>query len=187
MANVKESSALPVICHYSDPNATDYRDAQMLYQNLSHYSQGLTGRQRIELIKCKINDLHLDQKWGKTCESFLKLVDNKLKDHMGLAPDPTQYPNLWYITRLNRMLESHTTLYQYIINHRMQANSVAQHLGTTSAITITYKSFVEIVQTFCQTIDHANRKALQEKSRRKAHQAEFEQYGGHGRGNCSTP
>ena len=48
VANVKEPSVLPVIRHYSDPNATDYGDAQMLYQNLvSHYTQGLTGRQRI--------------------------------------------------------------------------------------------------------------------------------------------
>ena len=27
VANVKESSALPFICHYSDPNATNYGDA----------------------------------------------------------------------------------------------------------------------------------------------------------------
>ena len=45
----------------------------------------------------------------------------------------------------------------------------------------------KIVGTLCQTIDHANHKAVQEKSRRKALQAEFEQSGGHGRGNRSTP
>ena len=74
----------------------------MQYQNLvSHYSQGLTGRQHIELIKREIDDLHLDQKWGKTCKLFLNLVDNKLKDHMGIAPDLTQYPDSCYITRLN--------------------------------------------------------------------------------------
>ena len=56
-----------------------------------------------------------------------------------------------------------------------------------SATTITYESFVEIIQTFCQTIDHANHKAVQEKSLRKALQDEFEQYGGHGQGNRSTP
>ena len=44
VANVKQSSVLPVICCYSDPNTTDYGDAQMLYQNcVSQYTQGLTG------------------------------------------------------------------------------------------------------------------------------------------------
>ena len=46
VSSVKESSALPVICKYSDPNAQDYGDAQMLYSDLvSHYTQGLTGKQ----------------------------------------------------------------------------------------------------------------------------------------------
>ena len=54
---------------------------------------------------------------------------------MGIAPDPMQYPDSWYITRLNRTLESHTTLYQYIINHQMQADSIAQHLGTQLSLT----------------------------------------------------
>ena len=106
---------------------------------------------------------------------------------MGIAPDPMQYPDSWYITRLNRTLESHTTLYQYIINHQMQADSIAQHLGTTLATIVTYESFVEILRTFCQTIDHANHKAIQEKSRRKALQAEFEQSGRRGQGNCTNP
>ena len=44
-----------------------------------------------------------------------------------------------------------------ISQHQMQADSIAQHLGTMSATIVTYESFVEIVQTFCQTIDHANR------------------------------
>ena len=67
-----------------------------------------------------MDNLTLDSKWGKSCESFLNLVDNKLKDHKGIAPDPTQYPDSWYINRLDRTLESHTTLYQYIVNHQMQ-------------------------------------------------------------------
>ena len=65
----------------------------------------------------------------------MNLVDNKLKDHMGIAPDPTQYPDSWYITQLNRTLEPHSTLYQYIVNHQMQADSIASHLGTASATT----------------------------------------------------
>ena len=79
---------------------------------------------------------------------------------MGIAPNPAQYPDSWYITRLNHTVESHTTLHQYIINHQMQADSFAQHLGTLSATTITYESYLETVRTFCQTIDHANRKAV---------------------------
>ena len=44
VANVKESSAMPIIHHYSDPQATDYGDAQQLYAQLvSHYTQGLSG------------------------------------------------------------------------------------------------------------------------------------------------
>ena len=87
---------------------------------------------------------------------------------MGIAPDPTQYPDSWYITHLNHTLEPHSTLYQYIVNHQMQADSIASHLGTASATTTTYEHYVEIICTFCQTIDHANRKAAQDKSRRKA-------------------
>ena len=76
----------------------DYGDAQLMYQDLvAHYTQGVASRQRLEIIKHELNDFHLDQKWGKTCESFLNLVDNKLKDHMGIAPDPTQYPDSWSV------------------------------------------------------------------------------------------
>ena len=185
MVNIKESSALPVVYRYSDPNASNYGNAQLLYQDLvAHYTQGLTGRQCLEIVEREIDDLHLDQKWGKTCESFLNLVNNKLKDHMGIAPDPAQYPDSWYITQLNHTMESHTMLHQYIINHQMQADSITQHLGTLSATTITYESYLETVRTFCQMIDHANRKAVQEKTHRKVLQTEFEQSGGHG---CRGP
>ena len=92
-----------------------------------------------------MDDLTLDLKWGKSCESFLNLVDNKLKDHKGIAPDPTQYPDSWYINHLNCTLESHTTLYQYIVNHQMQAESIANHLGTTPATVLSYESHVETI------------------------------------------
>ena len=84
--------------------------------------------------------MRLDIKWGKTCESFLNLVDNKLKDHQGIAPDPTQFPESWYITRLNHTLEPHTTLYQFIINHQIQADAIACHTSTPSAAATTYES-----------------------------------------------
>ena len=87
VANVKEPSVLPIIRKYADSNATHYGNAQLLYYNIeAHYTQGLTGRQWLEIIKRELDDLRLDTKWGKTCESFLNLVDNKLKDHQGIAP-----------------------------------------------------------------------------------------------------
>ena len=114
---IKESSALPVVHKYSDPNATHYGDAQLLYNNLvTHYTKGLTGSQHLEIIERELDELHLDMKWGKTCKSFLNMVDNRLKDHQGIAPDPMQFPDSWYITCLNRTLEPHTTLYQYIVD-----------------------------------------------------------------------
>ena len=106
-------------------------------------------------------------------------MDNKLKDHQGIAPDPAQYPDTWYINHTNRTIETHTTIYQYVVNHQMQADSIAQHLGTTSATSLSSESYVEIICTFCQTIDHANRKVVQEKSHCKALQAEFN-------GGCNT-
>ena len=46
VSNVKESSVLPIIRKYSDPNATNYRDAQLLYDDLvSHFTKGLSGCQ----------------------------------------------------------------------------------------------------------------------------------------------
>ena len=46
VSNVKESSVLPIIRKYSDPNATNYGDAQLLYDDLvSHFTKGLSGRQ----------------------------------------------------------------------------------------------------------------------------------------------
>ena len=117
-------------------------------------------------------------------------MDNKLKDHQGLAPDPAQYPESWYINHLNRTIELHVTLYQYVVNHQMQADSIAKHLGTASVTSLSYESYVETIRTFCQTIDHTNHKAVQEKSRQKALQAEFNRgrngncggrTGGHGR------
>ena len=170
---------MPIIRKYSDPNATHYGDAQLLYDNLvTHYTKGITGSQRLEIIEQELDELRLDMKWGMTCESFLNIVNNCLKDHQGIAPDPMQFPDSWYITRLNRTLKPHTTLYQYIINQQLHATSIANHLGTTSATTTSYESHVETVRIFCQTIDHTNRKALQEKNWRKALQAEFQKTGG---------
>ena len=72
----------------------------------------------------------------------------------------------------------------------MQADSIAKHLGTASVTSLSYESYVEMIRTFCQTIDHTNDKAVQEKSHRKALQAEFNggrngnhggRSGGHGR------
>ena len=143
---IKESSALPIVHKYSDPNATHYSDAKLLYDDLvSQYTKGLTGSQRLEIIERELDELCLDTKWGKTCKSFLNMVDNCLKDHQGIALDPMQFPNPWYITCLNRTLEPHTTLYQYIVNHQLQATSIANHLGTTSATTTSYESHVETI------------------------------------------
>ena len=99
------------------------------------------------------------------------MVNNKLKDHMGIAPDPSQYADSWYTTQINCTLESHTTLYQYIINHQLQANSIANHMGTVSTTIISYESYVETVHTFAQTIDHAHHKAATEKLCHKPLQA----------------
>ena len=45
VSSIKESSVLPVLRKYSDPNATYYGDAQMLYAELvAHFTQGLTGK-----------------------------------------------------------------------------------------------------------------------------------------------
>ena len=174
VSSIKESSILPTLHKYSDPNVPDYGDAQMLYTDLvTHYTQDLSGRQRIEVIERELDEIWLDSKWTKTCESFLNFVDNKLKDHQGLAPDPAQYLESWYIYCLNHTIEPHVTLYQYVVNHQMQADSIAKHLGSTSVTSLSYKSYVEMICTFCQTIDHTNDKAVQEKSRRKALQAEF--------------
>ena len=75
------------------------------------------------------------------------MVDSNLKDHMGIAHDPSQYPDFWYITLINHTLESHTTLYQYIVNHQLQADSIANHMGTVSTTIVSYKSYVETVCT----------------------------------------
>ena len=173
VSSIKEPSILPTLRKYSDPNVPDYGDAQMLYTDLvAHYTQGLSGRQRIEVLERELDEIHLDSKWSKTCESFFNFVDNKLKDHQGLAPDPAQYLESWYVNRLNRTIEPHVALYQYVVNHQMQADSIAKHLGTAPATSLSYESYVEMICTFCQTIDHTNHMAVQEKSRRKALQAE---------------
>ena len=72
VANAKESSAMPIIHCYSDPQATDYGDAQQLYAHLvTHYTQGLSGRQCLKILECNIDYLHFDKNWAKTCEAFL--------------------------------------------------------------------------------------------------------------------
>ena len=152
----------------------DYGDAQMLYTDLvTHYTQGMSGSQRIEVIEHELDEIWLDSKWTKMCKSFLNFVDNKLKDHQGLEPEPAQYLESWYINHLNHTNEPHVMLYQYVVNHQMQADSIAKHLCTASVTSLSYESYVETICTFCQTIDHTNHKAVQEKSRRKALQAEF--------------
>ena len=68
VSSIKESSILPTLCKYSDPNVPDYGDAQMFYTNLvAHYTQGLSGRQRIEVIDRELDEIRLDSKWSKTC------------------------------------------------------------------------------------------------------------------------
>ena len=111
-------------------------------------------------------------------EAFLNMVDNRLKNHKGIVPDPAQYPDSWNVTYLHRTLEMHTTLYQYIVNHQMQVDSIMTHLGTVSAMVTSYETPVEIVCTFCQTINHSNHKALQEMNCHKA--LKVEQTGGGG-------
>ena len=126
VVNVKEPSVLPIVCKYADLNATHYGNAQLLYYDIvAHYTQGLTARQHLEIIERELDDVRLDTKWGKTCESFLNLVDNKLKDHQGIAPNPMQFLDSWYIPRLNHTIEPHTTLYQFIVNHQMQTDAIA--------------------------------------------------------------
>ena len=118
VSTIKESSALPVLCKYSDPKVHNYGDAQLLYTDLvAHFTQGLTGKQHLEIIERELDELRLDTKWTKTCEAFLNLVDNKMKDHQGIAPDPAQYPDSWYINCINHTIKTHTTLYQYVVNH----------------------------------------------------------------------
>ena len=84
-----------------------------------------------------------------------------------------QYPELWYINCLNCTIELHLILYQYVVNHQMQADSIAKHLCTASVTSLSYEAYVETIRAFCQTIDHTNHKAVQEKSHRKALQAKF--------------
>ena len=69
---------------------------------------------------------------GKVQQTFINMVDNKAKDHQGIAPDQMHYPDSWYITCLKPTLEPHTTLCQYIINHQMQADLIVNHLSTAS-------------------------------------------------------
>ena len=67
VAHVKEPSVLPIVGKYADSNATQYGNAQLWYHNIVvHYTQGLTGRQRVEIIERELDDLRLDTKWGKT-------------------------------------------------------------------------------------------------------------------------
>ena len=145
---------------------------------MAHYTQGLTRRQCLEIFKRKLDDLRLDTKWEKTCESFLNLAANKMKDHQGIAPNPTQFPDSWYITRPNHTIEPHTTLYQFIVNHQIQADAITRHTRTPTAAATTYESHSEHMRTFCQTIDHTNCNIVQERTRRKALQAEFERANG---------
>ena len=98
VSTIKESSVLPILQKYSDPQVPDYGDAQLLYTDLlAHFTQSLTGKQCLEIIEHELDDIKLDTKWSKTCEAFLNIVDNKLKNHQGIAPDPAQYPDSWYI------------------------------------------------------------------------------------------
>ena len=61
VSSIKESSILPTLRKYSDPNVPDYGDAQMLYTDLvAHYTQGLSGRQCIEVIECELDEIQLD-------------------------------------------------------------------------------------------------------------------------------
>ena len=56
----------------------------------------------------------------------------------------------------------------------MQADAITRYTGTPSTAGTTYESHLEHVHTFCQMINHTSHEAVQEKTRRKALQAEFE-------------
>ena len=67
----KHAFGILIIHCYSDPQATDYANAQQLYAHLvTHYTQGISGRQHLEIIECNIDDLHLDKNLVETCEVF---------------------------------------------------------------------------------------------------------------------
>ena len=111
-----------------------------------------------EILERELDEIRLDQKRGKSCETFLNMVDSKLKDHQGIAPNCTQYPDSWYIVHLIRTLEPHATLYQNIVNHQMLVDSIAKPPWHYIHYRLSYEAYVETIRTFCQTIDHANRK-----------------------------
>ena len=49
VVTVNESSILPIVHQYSNPNARHYEDVQLLYRNIvMHYIQGLSGKQCLE-------------------------------------------------------------------------------------------------------------------------------------------
>ena len=57
---------------------------------------------------------------------------------------PTLHSTLTHGTLHVQTLETHASLYQYIVNHQLQAGSITNHLGNISAATVSYETQVEL-------------------------------------------
>ena len=67
--------------------------------NLSHITpKALVGDNTSKYLNTKLMTYILTRTGLKHVKLFLNMVDSKLTDHMGIAHDPSQYPDFWYIT-----------------------------------------------------------------------------------------
>ena len=169
-----ESGSQQIVRRYSNKDdPTTFGHAQYIYQDLvTHFQHGVAASTSLDTLEHEIVALHCDKKWNKTLEAFLLLADHKSQDHQGLA-DHNNYPDSWYIKKLNAMFSGHAEITSYLGQLQVQELNYLRLSGVAVTTALTYEVHYTQIRDFCITLDGRNKETAELKHARSIMKAEI--------------
>ena len=169
-----ESGSQQIVRRYSskdDPST--FGHAQHIYRDLvTHFQHGVAASTSLDTLEREIVALRLGKKWNKTLEAFLLLADHKLRDHPGLA-DRNNYPDSWYIKKLNAMFSGHAEITSYLRQLQVQEFNYLRLSGVAVTTALTYELHYTQIRDFCITLDGRSKEATEMNHARSIMKAEI--------------
>ena len=169
-----ESGSQQIVQQYSNKDdLSTFGHAQHIYRDLvAHFQHGVAASTSLDTLERDMVALRLGKKWNKTLEAFLLLADHKLRDHQGLA-DHNNYPDSWYIKKLNAMFSGHAEIISYLGQLQVQELNYLRLAGVAVTTALTYEVHYTQIRDFCITLDGRNKEAAEMKHARSIMKAEI--------------
>ena len=169
-----ESGSQHIVRQYSNKDdPTTFGHAQYIYWDLvTHFQHGVAASTSLDTLEHEIVALCWDRKWNKTLEAFLLLADHKPRDHQGLA-DHNNYPDSWYIKKLNAMFSGHGEITSYLGPVQEQELNYLRLSGVAVTSALTYEVHYAQIRDFCITLDGRNKEAAEMKHAQSIMKAEL--------------